>query len=624
MCGIAGALDWSSKPDLGAVDHMTRVLAHRGPDGDGLVETEHVAFGHRRLAVIDLSDAALQPMWDRQRQILITFNGEIYNYRELRAELEERGVRFATHSDTEVILEAYKVFGLDALSRFNGMFAFSLWDATAQRLVLARDRMGEKPLFWRRTANGLAFASELNALRHYPGHSGEVDATALRSFLSIGYVCGSRALDSGVNRLAPAHCLVWDKGQQPRTIRYWNLAERFHDKRSHSSVDQASAELRALLDDSVRLRMIADVPVGAFLSGGVDSATIVAAMRATAPDSAVHTYSIAFDEPGFDESALARESARALGSEHRDRLVSSNLAQRLPEIIALTDEPIADSSLFPTFELAAFARERTTVSLSGDGGDELFAGYATYRADMYRASLAQLPSILLAPARMMVGALKADTGKVSLRYKLRQFLENVDLPAERAHYAWRQILPDTDVSALMGDGFAQAEDPFAPFADRFAEVRGLPLIDAAGYVDQRTWMVDDILVKVDRASMAHALEVRTPFLDHRVVEFAATLPLNFKMQGFKQKRVLKASQQHRLPQSVLSRPKAGFNAPVSRWFATALAEHFERTVINGPAGSLVDVAVARRLRDDHQARRRDYGLALFALTSLGLWLESRQ
>lgn len=617
-------MSWSEAPDLPAVRRMTQAIAHRGPDGEGVLEAGPVAFGHRRLAVIDLSDEALQPMWDRDRKLLITFNGEIYNYRELRRELEERGAGFATQSDTEVILEAYKAYGLDALGRLNGMFAFALFDFVAERLVLSRDRMGEKPLLWRRKDDGLAFASELNALRHYPGHSGEVDATALRSFLSIGYVCGSNALDAGVNRLPPAHFMLWEKGQEPRQIAYWNLAEKFLDKRSLTDFDAAANDLRDLLDDSVRLRMIADVPVGAFLSGGVDSATIAAAMRSTAPDTTVHTYSIAFDEPGFDESALARQSALSLGTEHRDRTVSSNLAQRLPTIIKLTDEPLADSSLFPTFELSAFARERTTVSLSGDGGDELFAGYSTYRADQYRKIFAALPGALLAPMRMAMGAMKADTGKVSLRYKLRQFFENVDLPPGQAHYAWRQILPDADVKALMGDSFGRAEDPFSVFADRFAEVKGLPLLDAAGYVDQRTWMLDDILVKVDRASMAHALEVRTPFLDHRVVEFAAGLPVDFKMCGMRQKRILKASQRDRMPAEVLSRKKAGFNAPVSRWFETALAEHFDRAVINGPAGNLICTGVAKRLRDDHLARKRDYGLALFALTSLGLWIENRR
>ncbi len=603
---------------------MTKAIAHRGPDGEGVLEVAPIVFGHRRLAVIDLSEHALQPMWDRDRKVIITFNGEIYNYRELRRQLEGRGARFATQSDTEVVLEAYKAYGLDALALLNGMFAFALFDVEAQRLVLARDRMGEKPLLWRETNTGLAFASELNALRLYPGHKDEVDATALRSFLTIGYVCGKSALDAGVNRLQPAHCLVWERGRAPRDICYWNLAEKFMNKRPHRRFDDVALELRDLFDDSVRLRMIADVPIGAFLSGGVDSATVAAAMRRTSPNTAVHTYSIAFDEPGFDESALARQSAKALGTEHLDRTVTSDLARRLPTIIALTDEPLADSSLFPTFELSAFAREHTTVSLSGDGGDELFAGYSTYQADRYRSVLAHLPSALLGSARLAVGAMKADSGKVSLRYKLRQFLENVDLPPQQAHFAWRQILPDADVSALMGESFRRARDPFAVFAERFADVRGLPLLDAAGYVDQRTWMLDDILVKVDRASMAHALEVRTPFLDHRIVEFAAGLPVEFKMRGMQQKRILKASQRERLPVEVLTRRKAGFNAPVSQWFETALSEHFDRAVINGPAGSLIDAQTARRLREDHLSRKRDNGLALFALTSLGLWMENRR
>lgn len=623
MCGIAGVLSWDRNPDPALVAAMTESIAHRGPDGHGLVCDGPVCFGHRRLAIIDLSPGGAQPKRDHEDQTLITFNGEIYNYRELRRELEERGARFTSESDTEVILEAYKAWGPKALSRLNGMFAFALWDKHKKRLLLARDRLGEKPLYWRQTPDGLQFGSELKTVRMDPSLSDEIDRSALCSFLTLGYICGEQSIICGINRLPAGAYLVAEPGKSIEIHRYWDLAgiaSANIDK--PPSFSDAAEELQSLIDDATRLRLVADVPVGAFLSGGIDSAAIVAAMRKVRPDAETHTFSVGFTERGFDEIEAARESAQYLNSIHTDARVDAHLAQTLPDLVRYADEPFADTSLLPTYELSRFARRRTTVVLSGDGGDELFAGYVTYRANVLRRRMARLPTPLIGAARALLAAIPSDHGKVSWNYKGRQFLDHCQLPFERAHFSWRQFLPDEIVGALLAGNSAPVTHPFAAFERAFDDVRHWDEQRRAAYVDVKTWMVDDILVKVDRASMAHALEVRPPFLDHRLVEFAFKLPSHYSIKGNRQKRILKASQKDRLPPSVLQRRKAGFNAPVSRWFQSEIQDHFERAVLHGPAANVIDPDVARAVRDTHLARTRDYGMPLLALTVLGLWLEA--
>jgi asparagine synthase (glutamine-hydrolysing) len=621
MCGIAGQISWGPPPDPELVAAMTAAIAHRGPDSTGVETAGPVCFGHRRLSIIDLSSAGHQPMWDAERELLLTFNGEIYNFREVRAELEARGHVFRTNTDTEVILQAYKAWGLDAFGRLNGMFALALWDARERRAVLARDRLGEKPLYWRATPDGLLFGSELKTVRLDPSLPDTIDPAALRSFLTLSYVCGEQAMIAGVRRLPPATLLIAEQDKPPVVRQYWDLAAVASAPRRKIGLNEASEQLRALLDDAVRLRMVADVPLGAFLSGGIDSATIVAAMCAVQPAEPPNTFSIGFTESDFDEMIEARASAGALGSHHSDERSTADFIAHLPDMIRVADEPFADTSLMPTWQLSRFARRKTTVALSGDGGDELFAGYVTYRANQLREKLAWLPQPALAAARQLLTMWPADHGKVSFDYKLRRFLDALHLPFEQAHFSWRRILDEKWIAELSGPEIAGAADPYVPFSEAFAAVPNADPLTRACYVDVKTWLVDDVLVKVDRASMAHALEVRTPFLDHRVVEFAFSLPAALKFGRGVHKRVLKASQVGRLPAQVLSRPKAGFNSPVSRWFEPALSGHFERTVLEGPGRELIDRAAATRLRSEHKARVRDHGHALFALTVLGLWLE---
>ena len=395
MCGIAGLLSWNTAPDAAVVAAMIDRLAHRGPDAEGLVALGPLVLGHRRLSVIDTAESNNQPLFDQSGELTIAFNGEIYNYRELRRELEGSGAVFRTRGDTEVILEAYRHWGLDCLARFNGMFAFGLWDRPRRRLLLARDRVGEKPLFYaRQSAGGLAFASEPRALRACPGVGNAVDPIGLAHYLTLNYTLGEHTLIKGMRRLSPGHYLLIEEGREPVEQSYWNLAERFIEKRHFASEQAAADELCALVDDAVRLRLVADVPLGAFLSGGVDSSAVAAAMAHALPPGQVHTFSLGFGIPTFDEIDAARAVATHLGLDHKDRIVTADVEHTWAALIAAADEPLADTSAIPTYRLAAFARQFVTVALSGDGADECFVGYETYAADRLHRALSWMPAPL--------------------------------------------------------------------------------------------------------------------------------------------------------------------------------------------------------------------------------------
>jgi asparagine synthase (glutamine-hydrolysing) len=626
MCGIAGVVDWQRPADGDAVRRMVRRLAHRGPDHEAVQLIGTAVLGYRRLAIIDLSPDANQPMHDSDRRVAVIFNGEIYNYRELRAELQGRGARFRTRSDTEVLLEGYKCWGDEVLRRLNGMFAFALWDEKAQRLLLARDRLGEKPLYYAPLADhGLAFASELKALRLYPGVDTALNPAAISHYLSLNYILHSESILRGVHKLPPGHYLVAERGKSLHTRSYWDLARTYRDKPAAPSRAEAAEKLTSLIDDAVRLRLISDVPLGAFLSGGIDSSAVVAAMRKAGPE-AVLTFSIGFHEAGFDETPFARETAGALATRHEERFVDVDLAADLPAIVSCVDEPFADSSIVPTYHLAKFARSRVTVCLSGDGGDEIFAGYPTYAADRLRHHTRLVPAPLTRTLSGLADRLTpARHSKVGFGYKLRQFLRGHSLGPRRSHYSWRTIFTDDEKRALLRADVREAvmaHDPYALFDRYFDEVRGCHYLDQAMYVDTKTWLPDDILVKVDQATMAHSLEARPPLLDHRVVEYAASLPVSWKHRGLRGKYLFRLSQRGRVPSSALGRRKAGFNAPVSQWLSGELLKLARDATLSNAMRQWFDVRRVEQLWQDHLMRRRDAGLALFGLTCLGLWFEA--
>ena len=630
MCGIAGWIAGDGQaPDREILTRITRALAHRGPDAEGILIQAPAGLGHRRLSVLDLSAASNQPMRDATGRYVLVFNGEIYNFAELRAELVGRGSVFATEGDSEVLLEALKAWGPGALRRLNGMFALALWDTRLQRLLLARDRLGKKPLFYAHLPQGgIAFASEPRALAEHPALGRRVDPVALRHYLRLNYVPCGRSVYAGVESLPPASYAEFEPRGGLRVTRYWDLAAKFGDKRSFASVDAAAEELRALVDDAVRLRLVSDVPLGAFLSGGVDSSTIVASMLRQRDAGSVLTFTSGFLEDSYDESPMAERLAANFGVKHSSQHLDAAQLDLLPAIAAASAEPLADTSFLPMFYLCGFTRRSVTVALSGDGGDECFAGYETYVADKLHRMAAHSPRWLRQHAHGILDRwLPVNHKKVGLPEKLRRFSKALAEDFARAHAAWRDIFGVDELVGLLRPEWqyhAQApaqRDLFEHyFASHFAEVAACDPLDQATYVDIKTWLPDGVLVKADRTSMAHSLEVRCPLLDHRIVEFAAQLPPDMKLRGFSKKFVLKQSQRARLPAWLLDRPKQGFNAPVSQWVVGALRQLCEDVLFSGPMQEWFDPVQVRRLWAEHRAMKRDHGLKLFGLLTVALFL----
>jgi asparagine synthase (glutamine-hydrolysing) len=566
-----------------------------------------------------------QPLFDNDRQVVLSYNGEVYNYLDVKHELESAGITFRTKGDTEVILEAYKRWGVDCVRRFNGMFAFALWDIARQRLFLARDRAGEKPLFYTFDDGRLAFASEPQALRPAMA-SPSIDPIGLAQYLTLNYSAGDRTLLQNLRRLPPGHTLVIDRDAAPRAAQYWDLAAAFKNKRSFASEAAAADELRARIDQAVTLRLVSDVPLGAFLSGGVDSSAVVSSMARTLPASQVHTFSIGFGVPSYDEVDAARAVATGLGVHHQDRIVTPTPEDTVKAIVAAADEPLADTSVIPTYTLARFARESVTVALSGDGADECLGGYETYLADRLHHALRPIPGPLARGlSRTADALLPVSFSKVSFDYKVRHFLAGLHLPFPRAHASWRNIFGPGELASIMQPSWREIAlsdeaDPFHHFKRAFDDVEGCHYLDQASYVDIKTWLADDILVKVDRATMAHSLEARAPLLDHTLMEFAASLPADWKLNGTTTKYLLKKSQAGRVPAWVLSGKKKGFNAPVTIWLEGPLRD-FAHDALNSPRlREWIRADAIDALWRDQAERRRDNGLKLFGLITLSLWL----
>lgn len=625
MCGICGRLDWETATDPELLGRMVARISHRGPDSEGVWLAGPVALGHRRLSIIDTSPAGTQPLADLSGRYRIVFNGEIYNFETLRAELSASGSVFVTRTDTEVILEAYKKWGIDCLTRFNGMFAFALWDTVREELLLARDRLGKKPLYYHHLAGGgIAFASELKSLLEDPATSRRLNPAALSQYFSLSYTLTSDAIFSGVAKLPPGHYLRVGREGATAPVSYWDLARSFRNKREFRSEEEAASALLELLDDAVRLRMISDVPLGAFLSGGIDSSSVVASMCRDRDPASVLTFSAGFREKSFNELDEARQVARHLGVAHHDQVVLPDTGRLFPEIVYHADEPFADTSIVPTYLLAQFARQHVTVALTGDGGDEILAGYETYAADRIHHFFNWIPAPLTgALFRIVDRLLPVSFEKVSFDYKLRRFLEGLSYSPARAHYHWRTIFTAAEKRSLFTCELGRellGVDPFDNFQRFDEEVADCHYLDRAMYVDLKTWLVDDILVKVDRATMAHGLEARSPFLDYRLVEFAAALPVELKMRGFQKKYLLKRSQADRLPHDILFRRKQGFSAPINYWLNGSLGRQYRELTMSGRL-PFIDRESLAKLWQDHLTRKRDNGFKLLAIINLTLWAE---
>jgi asparagine synthase (glutamine-hydrolysing) len=590
-------------------------MTHRGPDGGGVHVAGPIALGHRRLAIIDLEGGA-QPLSYRHSRFWITYNGEIYNYRELRAELTALGCEFLTHSDTEVILAAYATWGTACLAKLNGIFAFGLWDATARRLLLARDHLGVKPLLYHHDRAGIRFGSELKGLLAHPAVRREVNPEALQDYLALGYVMAPNTIIRGVSKLPPGHFLEVREGR-PTLTSFWDLKSAFLDTSLHNtSRETLTQRFDALLGASVKAQMVSDVPVAAFLSGGLDSTSVVYFAARERP---LLTFSMGFREASYSELDYAREAARGLGTEHHDGQVEPESLDAISRLVWYYDEPLGDTSIIPTYYVSRLARQYVKVVLSGDGADEILAGYDTYIADLAQRYYARLPrwvhQRIILPATSRIGA---SDRKVTLGFRVRQFVAQAAASAERAHYGWRQMFGDADRPALSG--YQGGYDPFSSFSRYYDDVQGAHWLQRSLYVDIKTWLADDILAKVDRASMANGLESRVPFLAPELVEFAARLPPDMKLHGLTRKHVLRRVMRRRIPERIRSRTKRGFNAPVSVWLRDHQAAEVE-ALFRRAGSTLVDLKapVVRRLWEEHRLGLQDHGFKLWNLLSLLLW-----
>ena len=626
MCGIVGWVFWDSPPAVSVLEKMNSQLIHRGPDSGAIFANGPMAFGHRRLSIIDLHASANQPMISQCKRYVIVFNGEIYNFKILRKELELLGATFNTNGDTEVILEAFKFWGYNCLERLEGMFAFALWDSAKEELFLARDRLGEKPLYYSHiTGRGLIFSSELRALRSNPYISSAIDLNAFSQYLTLNYVSGDHSMIKGVSKLLPGHFLVYSKNSKVRLNSYWDLASFYNAKKSNLSADTAAGQLKFLLDEAVAARMVSDVPIGAFLSGGIDSSSIVASMVQTTGPGLINTFCIGFDEQGYSEASEAQHVANFLNAAHHELIVGKKIHHDFKKIICSMDEPVADTSFIPFYYLAKFAHQSVKVVLSGDGGDELLAGYETYSADKLRFMLGWVPTMGWDIAQQYINRLiPVNHGKVSFDYKLKQFIKGQKLNADQAHLFWRTIFDKSEKFDIVTPEIGREMSSVNPFEYHFsklAEVSDAHYLDRAMYLDLKTWLPDDILTKVDRATMAHSLESRAPFLDRKIVEFCANLPVNLKMNGFNKKYLLKKSQKNILPNSVLQQKKKGFNAPIAKWMIADLRDVMYQATTSDKLGQYFQIESIRKLWQDHERFKSDNSYKLFGLTCFSLWLD---
>ena len=567
MCGIAGwvNLKQSNQNHTKTVLHsMCETILHRGPNSEGIWMDDTVALGMRRLSIIDLHTGD-QPVYSEDKSIVVMMNGELYNYREVRADLERRGHKFVTQTDTEIVPHLYQEYGDDFVDHLNGMFAITLWDTRKKRLVIARDRYGEKPVYYGVFEGKLIYASEPKALLEHPSVKPELNLDSLRQYLSFDYVPAPNSIYKGISKLPAAHIMTVENGEV-KTRRYWNLT---FSKNGHTpSLEKAASELRELLSDSVRMRLVADVPLGILLSGGVDSSAVAAFATQHATET-VKTFSIGFSEDSFDETRYARQVAVHLGTDHYEEILSVEKAGDLiSEIGGWLDEPLSDGSLIPTYLLARFVRKHVTVALGGDGGDEIFAGYPTYLGHKVAGVYSFIPQIIRSRLiEPVVRSLPVSTKNLSFDYKAKRFVKSANFETITRHHSWfgsfsideqRPLLTEHVLSNSRGDIYAGPKN-LLDICDADDEIERMQ------YLDMNFYMAEDILTKVDRASMAVSLETRAPFLDPRIGEFAAALPLEYKLRGNKGKYILKRSLEGLLPKTILHRSKKGFGIPIAEW-----------------------------------------------------------
>lgn len=630
MCGIAGFVNPEAEPANRAVlERMTSVLRHRGPDGDGHWVSGRVALGHRRLSIIDLAGGT-QPMANEAGSVWVTFNGEIYNEAELRRRLELSGHRFATVSDTECLVHLYEDHGPEFVSYLNGMFAFGIWDENRERLVLARDRMGQKPLYWHLTSRGtLIFASEPKAILEHPEYSRAIDRQGLAEFLFFEYLPYERSIWAGINKLLPGHLLVFEQSQVSVSC-YWKaeVAEDGLDLGEEYPNETLPDEFWGRFRHAVGRHQRSDVPLGVFLSGGVDSSAVATALVELQGASCVQTFSIGFEDQSFDESSHARLVANHLGTRHSERIFNvGKLTELLPSLCNWLDEPFGDASVLPTHLLSAFAREHVTVALGGDGADELMAGYPTFHAEDWLRMYQKMPGLLRKLISGAVHLMPVRHRNFSLDFKAKQFLRGVSAPASLAHQRWLGSFSGEETEQLLVD--KPEFNPEAELLARLCATRsndypgGMNVADERLLQYQATYLPEDILYKVDRASMASSLEVRAPFLDAELVDWLAAMPYRYKYKRGVGKLLLKRSLKNRLPESIMNRPKKGFGIPVAAWLRGPLKEWMTDLLAHRRIKSqgLFNPDYVNRLLVEHLRGLKDHRKPLWTLLVFQMWYD---
>jgi len=630
MCGIAGMLRLSGAAapwDRELLTRMTTAIGHRGPNDHGLWCGERAALGHRRLSVIDLSAAGHQPMGNEDGRVQIVYNGEMYNFLDLRKRfaLDDKGHVFRSRTDTEVLIHLYEELGPAMASHLNGMFAFAIWDEGRQELHLARDPYGVKPLFYQRDAEYLRFGSEIKAILADPRVERRVSLQALHDYLTFDYVPGTQTAFEGIHEVPPGHWMTIDRHGRIESRRYWDVSYEVDDS---MDLGRAGARALELMDRAVDRQLIADVPIGVMLSGGLDSSAIVALMARHAAGP-IKTYSVGFEDGSFNELPYARRVAAQFKTEQHEIIISSDrVREMLPAYLRFIDEPYADGSAIPTYYVCQRAKDDVVVVLSGEGGDEIFAGYDTYAAFKASVWFRHVPRWirqgLIAP---VVNALPVSHKKLSLEFKLKRFLGGQDLPPEQAHIWWRLVLSEARKIELYSpevrERLAAAEPPGRFFAEVFAEPGPRDTLSRLMRIDSRVFLPDDLMIKNDRMSMAHSLEARVPFTDPELTEFMSTVPSALKLPGLKKKNVMRQALSGVLPREILDKKKVGLEMPYSRWLRTELKDlvdtYLGRERVS--ASGLFEPRAIERLVNEHQAARADHGRALWGLLNYMMWLE---
>jgi asparagine synthase (glutamine-hydrolysing) len=616
MCGICGAvaLDGNAGFDRELADRMNSTMVHRGPDSAGMFSEGPVCLAMRRLSIIDLQTGD-QPIGNEDGSVQVVQNGEIYNYRELRGELERRGHQFATHSDTEVICHLYEEHGLEFVERLRGMFGIAVWDSRTQRLVLARDRFGIKPLYYRDGPRFLSFASELKALLEQPDFPRDLDPAALNAYLTFNWIPAPRTIFLAAKKLPPG-CMLIREGGRTEVREYARPRPVTADLIRGEDEDELAVELLDRLRDSVRAHLVADVPVGVMLSGGIDSCglTALAAQESSEP---LKTFSIGFKERSFSELDLARLMAERYGTDHHELVVEPDAVEILPKLAESFDEPFADSSALPTFLVSELAARDVKVAFSGEGGDELFGGYNTYVADLFAPRFGRLAGI----AQPMLERLPSSKGSLRLDDKLKRFARAARLPVLERHLAWTQVFDEDVRRDLLGPGVDSLPSPLEECRQAFGQTAGAETLSRLLAVDLTVLMPSDQLTKTDRASMAHSLEARVPFLDQTVADFALALPASHKVRGFAKKRLLRRAVAPLLPEQILRGRKRGFSIPAAAWFRGEL-QPFLRDALSESRlrdQGYFDPRAVGSLIDRHVAGREDLSRQLWGLMMFSLW-----